>query len=355
MDKRKMLESVFKAHKIDAEVIDVVRGPSITQYQVKPGYGVRIKTIVALENDIALAMAAKDIRIEAPIPGKSAIGIEIPNEKADPVYLSDLSKKVAEHPLIFPIGVDFYGNPIYGDLRKMPHLLVAGSTGSGKSVCINGIISSIISKASPEDVQLILIDPKKVEFVPYNGIPHLLQPVVTKPLEAAKALGNLVKVMLDRYKELADKNVRNIQSYNLIKNIIKMPYIVVIIDEMADLMMTAPDDIETYVTRITQLARAAGIHLIVATQRPSVNVITGIIKANIPSRIAFAVASGTDSKVILDTIGAERLLGAGDMLYLPVGESKPIRVQGAFVSDEEVNKYVEYAKLNTKLMKLNVV
>jgi S-DNA-T family DNA segregation ATPase FtsK/SpoIIIE len=355
MNKKAILESVFAAHKVDATVIDIVRGPSITQYQVKPGYGVRIKQITALENDIAMAMAAKDIRIEAPIPGKSAIGIEIPNEKCDPVYLSELSKKNTEHPLIFPLGVDFYGNAVYGDLRKMPHLLVAGATGSGKSVCINGIICSIITKASPESVKLLLIDPKKVEFVPYNGVPHLLQPVITKPVEAAKILASLVVTMKKRYEELANKKVRNIQSYNAIEGIKKMPYIVTIIDEMADLMMTAPDDVETSVARITQLARAAGIHLIIATQRPSVNVITGIIKANIPSRIAFAVSSGTDSRVILDTIGAEKLLGAGDMLYLPVGEPKPVRVQGAFVSDEEVNNYVESAKIHLKLTELNVI
>ncbi|MNY85780.1 DNA translocase FtsK [compost metagenome] len=340
MDKSQVLQSVFEVHKVDASVIEVVKGPSITQYQVRPGYGVRIKQITALENDIALAMAARDIRIEAPIPGKSAIGIEIPNEKTELVSLVDLLSNQQTSPLVFPIGKDVYGEPVYGDLAKMPHLLVAGSTGSGKSVCINGLISSIVSKTTKEQVRFVMIDPKKVELTPFNGIPHLLMPVVTDSAQAVKVLASCVAEMARRYKVFAKHKVRNIIGYNSLPDVEPIPYIVMIVDELADLMLVAGKEIEEHIARITQLARAAGMHLVVATQRPSVKVITGVIKANIPTRIAFSVASGIDSRVIIDVIGAEKLLGAGDMLYLAPGMPKPIRVQGAFVSDNEMNTLI---------------
>ncbi len=344
---------------VQAKLLAIHRGPTVTRYEIQPEIGVKVSRIVNLADDIALALAAKDIRIEAPIPGKSAVGIEVPNAEVALVGLRDVldspSYQQAPSKLSIALGKDISGEPIVADLAKMPHLLVAGATGSGKSVCINGIITSLLYKARPDEVKLMMIDPKMVELNVYNGIPHLLTPVVTDPRKAAVALKKVVTEMEKRYELFAKNGARDIERYNQIVaeqndggSLMPLPYIVVIVDELADLMMVAPADVEDAICRLAQMARAAGIHLIIATQRPSVDVITGVIKANIPSRIAFAVSSQADSRTILDMGGADKLLGRGDMLYLPVGASKPIRVQGAFLSDEEVELVVKYVKSQQK-------
>ncbi|MFS0879757.1 DNA translocase FtsK [Metabacillus niabensis] len=349
------LEKTFQSFGVKAKVTQVHLGPAVTKYEVYPDVGVKVSKIVNLSDDLALALAAKDIRIEAPIPGKSAVGIEVPNSEVAMVSLREvLESKANDRPdakLLIGLGRDISGDAILAELNKMPHLLVAGSTGSGKSVCINGIITSILMRAKPHEVKLMMIDPKMVELTVYNGVPHLLAPVVTDPKKASQALKKVVNEMERRYEHFSHTGTRNIEGYNEIirRNNLEsetkqpeLPYIVVIVDELADLMMVASSDVEDSITRLSQMARAAGIHLIIATQRPSVDVITGVIKANIPSRIAFSVSSQTDSRTILDMGGAEKLLGRGDMLFLPVGASKPVRVQGAFLSDEEVEKTVDF-------------
>lgn len=359
LEQGRVLEETLHNFGVSAKVSKIRIGPAVTQFEVQPDIGVKVSRIINLQNDIALSLAAKDIRIEAPIPGKSAVGIEVPNSVISMVTLREVMKrKASDNVLEVGLGKDISGTPIMAELNKMPHLLVAGSTGSGKSVCINGIIVSILLNAKPHEVKLMMIDPKMVELNVYNGIPHLLSPVVTNPQKAADALNRIVNEMERRYDLFSATHTKNISSYNkyLEKNaenpekVTKMPYIVVIIDELADLMMVASKDVEASITRIAQMARAAGIHLIIATQRPSVDVITGIIKANIPSRIAFAVSSQTDSRTIIDSGGAEKLLGKGDMLFLPSGRSKPLRVQGAFLSDEEVLEVVDFV---TSQMKAN--
>lgn len=357
--KGKLLETTLKNFGVDAKVTQIKIGPAVTQYEVQPAQGVKVSRIVNLHNDIALALAAKDIRIEAPIPGKSAVGIEVPNQKVALVTLKEVldEKFPAKNKLEVALGRDISGEPITAELNKMPHLLVAGSTGSGKSVCINGIITSILLNAKPHEVKLMMIDPKMVELNVYNGIPHLLTPVVTNPHKAAQALEKVVSEMERRYDLFQHSGTRNIEGYNdfitrknkeLEEKEALLPYIVVIVDELADLMMVAGKDVETAITRITQMARAAGIHLIIATQRPSVDVITGLIKNNIPSRIAFAVSSQTDSRTIIDSGGAEKLLGKGDMLFIKNGGSTRTRVQGAFLSDNEVQKIVDYVVAQQK-------
>ncbi len=340
-----VLEQTLADFKVRAKVIAVTRGPSVTRFELEPAAGVKVSSVVNLADDIALKLAAPGVRIEAPIPGKAAIGIEVPNIKNDPVNFREVVDndvvRAQESKLCIGLGKDISGNIIPADLSKMPHLLVAGSTGSGKSVCINTIIAGLLYKAHPDDVKLILVDPKVVELSNYNGIPHLLVPVVTDAKKAASALHWAVAEMERRYKAFADNHVREIKSYNE-QAVEKMPYIVIIIDELSDLMMVAKVDVEDAILRLAQKARAAGIHLILATQRPSVDVITGIVKANIPSRIAFAVSSQTDSRTILDMGGAEKLLGKGDMLFYPIGYNKPVRVQGAFVSDGELNRIVDF-------------
>ncbi len=349
------LEKTLKSFGVEAKVEDVSIGPAITRYELKPAEGVSCKKIANLTDDIALNLAAQSIRIEAPIPGKQAVGIEIPNQTTEMVHLRDVidSEEFANSnsKLSVGLGKDISGARVVTDLSKMPHLLVAGATGSGKSVCINTIIASIIYKAKPSEVKLLMIDPKVVELSVYNGIPHLLIPVVTDPKKAAGALAWAVQEMEDRYAKFAQRGVRNIKGYNQeLENegeetrALKMPEIVIIVDELADLMMAASKDVEESIARIAQKARAAGMYLVIATQRPSVDVITGLIKANIPSRIAFAVSSGVDSKTILDMVGAEKLLGKGDMLFFPAGVPKPTRIQGAFVSDKEVEKIVDFLK-----------
>lgn len=343
MGNARKLETTLESFGVKAKVVEVVRGPSVTRYEIQPDVGVKVSRIVSLTDDIALALAAKDIRMEAPIPGKSAIGIEVPNTEVSLVTLREVMETPAfqdsKAKLSVAFGRDISGTPIVADLAKMPHLLVAGATGSGKSVCINGIITSILYKARPDEVKFLMVDPKMVELNVYNGIPHLLSPVVTDPRRASLALKKVVKEMENRYELFAKSGTRNIEGYNalLVKDKQKpLPFIVVIVDELADLMMVAANDVEDAICRIAQMARAAGIHLIIATQRPSVDVITGVIKANIPSRIAFGVSSQIDSRTILDGAGAEKLLGRGDMLFVPVGSNKPTRVQGAFLSDAEV-------------------
>jgi len=349
------LEKTFQSFGVKAKVTQVHLGPAVTKYEVYPDVGVKVSKIVNLSDDLALALAAKDIRIEAPIPGKSAVGIEVPNSEVAMVSLREvIESRLNDHTsgkLLIGLGRDITGEAVLAELNKMPHLLVAGATGSGKSVCINGIITSILMRAKPHEVKMMMIDPKMVELNVYNGIPHLLAPVVTDPKKASQALKKVVSEMERRYELFSHTGTRNIEGYNeyIRKQNVKkdekqpeLPYIVVIVDELADLMMVASGDVEDSITRLSQMARAAGIHLIIATQRPSVDVITGVIKANIPSRIAFSVSSQTDSRTILDMGGAEKLLGKGDMLFLPVGASKPIRVQGAFLSDEEVEKVVEF-------------
>ncbi|MGA9172879.1 MAG: DNA translocase FtsK [Thermoactinomyces sp.] len=346
------LTETLESFGVKAKVIGIHRGPTVTRYEIQPEIGVKVSRIVNLADDIALALAAKDIRIEAPIPGKSAVGIEVPNQEVSLVGLRDIleSPDYRDHPskLSIALGRDIYGKPIVDNLARMPHLLVAGATGSGKSVCINGIITSLLYKARPDEVKLMMIDPKMVELNVYNGIPHLLVPVVTDPRKAAIALKKVVAEMEKRYEMFAKHGARDIERFNQMaaenkeKGVEPLPYIVVIVDELADLMMVAPSDVEDAICRLAQMARAAGIHLIIATQRPSVDVITGVIKANIPSRIAFAVSSQADSRTILDMGGADKLLGRGDMLYLPIGASKPIRVQGAFLSDDEVEAVARF-------------
>ncbi|WP_018132496.1 FtsK/SpoIIIE family DNA translocase [Effusibacillus pohliae] len=345
------LQETLASFGVQVKVTEAHRGPTVTRYEIQPAVGVKVSRIVNLADDLALALAAKDIRIEAPIPGKAAVGIEVPNREVAIVTLREVIEstefQTAPSKLSIALGRDISGAPIVGNLAKMPHLLVAGATGSGKSVCINGIITSLLYKAKPSEVKFIMIDPKMVELNVYNGIPHLLAPVVTDPRRAAYALKKVVQEMEHRYELFAKEGTRNLEGYNVImleRAQQPLPYIVVIIDELADLMMVAPGDVEDAICRLAQMARAAGIHLILATQRPSVDVITGVIKANIPSRIAFAVSSQMDSRTILDMGGAEKLLGRGDMLYLPVGESKPIRLQGAFLSEAEVERLVSYAK-----------
>lgn len=342
-----LLEKTLSDFGVEAKVNQVTVGPTITRYEIQPSPGVKVSKIVNLTDDIALSLAAKSIRIEAPIPGKSAIGIEVPNEEAQMVGLRDVIEsdefKKFDSPLAMALGKDISGKPIIGDIGKMPHLLIAGSTGSGKSVCVNTLINSILYKAKPDEVKFLLIDPKVVELASYNGIPHLLIPVVTDPKKAANALNWAVVEMNRRYKLFADTQVKDITSYNE-KAEEKLPKIVIIIDELADLMMASANDVEDYICRLAQMARAAGMHLIVATQRPSVDVITGVIKANIPSRIAFAVSSQTDSRTILDMGGAEKLLGKGDMLFYPLGAAKPVRLQGAFISENESEKIIDYVK-----------
>ena len=352
----RILERTFASFGVDAKVMpNPMLGPAVTKYEIQPAIGVKVSKIVNLSDDIALALAAKDIRIEAPIPGKPYVGIEVPNNQTSFVSFSDVIQSALQSPkpLDVPLGRDISGNVRLCDITKMPHMLIAGSTGSGKSVCINGIITSILMKTKPHEVKLMMIDPKMVELNVYNGIPHLLTPVVTNPRKAAQALQKVVAEMEKRYELFASMGMRNIDGYNSHveqynretgENNPTLPYIVVIVDELADLMMVASNEVEDAIIRLAQMARAAGIHMILATQRPSVDVITGIIKANVPSRIAFAVSSGTDSRTIIDANGAEKLLGRGDMLYMPMGENKPIRVQGAFLTDEEVERIVDFVK-----------
>lgn len=346
------LEATLESFGVRAKVLEVVRGPAVTRYEIQPDVGVKVSRIVSLTDDIALALAAKDIRMEAPIPGKAAIGIEVPNLEVSIVTMREVMETSAfqesSSRLSVVLGRDISGQPIVGNLARMPHLLVAGATGSGKSVCINGIITSILYKAKPNEVKFLMIDPKMVELNVYNGIPHLLAPVVTDPRRASLALKKVVVEMEKRYELFSKSGTRNIEGYNAMLTesgtAVPLPYYVVIVDELADLMMVAANDVEDSITRLAQMARAAGIHLIIATQRPSVDVITGVIKANIPSRIAFGVSSQVDSRTILDMVGAEKLLGRGDMLYLPVGASKPVRIQGAFLSDQEVEHVVGFVR-----------
>lgn len=350
LNNAKVLEKVLNDFGVKAKVVQVNMGPTITRYELQPSPGVKVSKILNLTDDIALNLASSGVRIEAPIPGKAAIGIEVPNRDISNVFIRELLEsdcfKNFPSNLSFAVGKDIAGEILVTDLAKMPHLLIAGATGSGKSVCINSLITSILYKSTPDEVRLILIDPKVVELSVYNGIPHLLIPVVTDPHKASGALNWAVQEMNERYKKFSEVGVRDITRYNeLVKiqdeGIYKLPQILVIIDELADLMLVSPHEVEDNICRLAQMARAAGIHLVVATQRPSVDIITGVIKANIPSRIAFAVSSQTDSRTILDVGGAEKLLGKGDMLFYPVGQSKPMRVQGAFISDKEVEKIVE--------------
>ena len=346
------LVDTLESFGVRTRVLDISRGPSVTRYEVQPMAGVKISRITSLADDIALNLAVADVRMEAPIPGKPAVGIEVPNHKKTPVYIRSVFESQSflrmTSPLGIALGKDIAGVAQVADLCKMPHLLIAGSTGSGKSVCVNSIIMSLLFRSSPEDVKLLLIDPKVVELAEYNGIPHLLMPVVTEPKKAAGALGSAVQEMERRYRLFAENNVRDIKSFNKLAaerpDLEKMPYIAIIIDELADLMMVVGKDVEDSICRIAQKARAAGMHLIVATQRPSVDVITGLIKANIPSRIAFAVSSQVDSRTILDGSGAEKLLGMGDMLFMPVGAPKPTRIQGTFVRDEEISRVLDFIK-----------
>ena len=351
--KARKLEETLRNFHVDARVVQVTQGPTVTRYEIQPAVGVKVNSIVRLADDIALNLEAKSIRIEAPIPGKAAVGIEVENDNVTMVRLREIIDsdefRNSKSKITFAVGRDISGKAIVADLKAMPHLLIAGSTGSGKSVCINGIITSLLYKANPDEVKLILVDPKVVELGNYNGIPHLLIPVVTDPSKAAAALNWAVAEMTDRYKKFAEEGVRDLESYNEYVKANEEPekamaQVVIIIDELADLMMAAPSQIEESICRLAQMARAAGMHLIVATQRPSVDVITGVIKANIPSRIAFAVSSQVDSRTILDMQGAEKLVGKGDMLFNPMGMGKPIRVQGAFVSDSEVHKVIDFVK-----------
>ena len=357
VDKGELLIQALRNFDIEAQLKDYHIGPSVTKFEIKPNANVKVSRILNLADDIKMQLAVRDVRIEAPIPGYNAVGVEVPNQKAIPVKMRELIHNISEkdqaEPLLIILGKDLMGNTVTCRLDKMPHLLIAGATGSGKSVCMNSIITSLLMRTRPEDVKLLLVDPKKVEFTPYQSIPHLIGPVINDPAQASNALKVIVKIMEDRYDMFSKAGVRNIQGFNAkVENEPapadgspkpeKMPYIVVIVDEMADLMLVAGKEVEASVQRITQLARAAGIHLIIATQRPSVDVITGVIKSNIPSRIAFAVSSGIDSRTILDHVGAERLLGNGDMLYMPIGSSNAIRVQGVFVTDDEVQRIAKF-------------
>ncbi|MBQ9327751.1 MAG: DNA translocase FtsK [Solobacterium sp.] len=357
-EKGELLIQALRNFDIEARLIDTHIGPSVTKFEIRPDANVKVSRILGLADDIKMQLAVRDVRIEAPIPGHNAVGVEIPNQKATPVKMKELFQTLPEadkeQPLVIVLGKDLLGNTVTCRLDKMPHLLIAGATGSGKSVCMNSIITSILMRTKPDEVKLLLVDPKKVEFTPYQRIPHLIGPVINDPSQASNALKVIVKIMDERYDAFAKAGVRNIQGFNTaVANMPatnedgspapkKMPYIVVIVDEMADLMNVAGKDVESSIQRITQLARAAGIHLIIATQRPSTDVITGVIKANIPSRIAFAVSSGIDSRTILDHVGAERLLGNGDMLYMPIGVSNPTRVQGVFITDDEVKRITDY-------------
>lgn len=357
------LVDTLKSFGVETRIVNICRGPSVTRYELQPSAGVKISKITNLTDDISLNLAAGGVRIEAPIPNKAAVGIEVPNKTKDMVSLREIvsSEEFSRSKsfLSFALGKDIAGNVKVADISRMPHILIAGATGSGKSVCINSIIVSLLYKSSPENVKLLMIDPKVVELGVYNGIPHLLVPVVTDPKKAAGALGWAVTEMLNRYKIFAETGVRDLKSYNkFVKSgkvnsegepYLHMPQIVIIIDELADLMMVASREVEDYVCRLAQMARAAGMHLVIATQRPSVDVITGVIKANIPSRIAFTVSSQVDSRTIIDSAGAEKLLGKGDMLYCPMDQQKPVRVQGCFVSDEEVEKVVEFIKSNEQV------
>ncbi len=347
LENARRLEKTLRDFGVDANINQVTVGPTITRYEIQPSPGVKVSKIVNLTDDIALSLAAKSIRMEAPIPGKSAIGIEVPNDESQMVSIREIIDsdefKNFKSPLVMGLGKDVAGRIIVGDIGKMPHLLIAGSTGSGKSVCVNTLITSIMYKAKPDEVKLMLIDPKVVELANYNGIPHLLVPVVTDAKKAANALGWAVSEMNRRYKLFAENQVKDISSYNE-KSDDPLPKIVIIIDELADLMMVSANDVEDHICRLAQMARAAGMHLIVATQRPSVDVITGVIKANIPSRIAFAVSSQTDSRTIIDMGGAEKLLGKGDMLFYPLGAAKPVRLQGAFISEAESENIIDYVK-----------
>ena len=355
------LQETLKSFGVNVTITNISIGPAVTRYELQPEIGVKVSKIVSLTNDIKMRLAAADIRIEAPIPGKSAVGIEVPNKHGATVYLGDVLGSTefqgAKAKLAFGVGKDIAGKTIVTDIAKMPHLLIAGATGSGKSVCINTLIMSLLFKYKPEDVRMIMVDPKVVELSVYNGIPHLLIPVVTDPKKAASALNWAVAEMTDRYKKFAESGSRDLKGYNekimAVRNDPeipedqkpeKLPQIVIIIDELADLMMVSSQEVEDAICRIAQLARAAGMHLVIATQRPTVDVITGLIKANVPSRIAFAVSSGTDSRTIIDMNGAEKLLGKGDMLFFPQGIPKPVRVQGAFVSDQEVSDVVDFIK-----------
>ena len=357
MENSNILEETLRSFRIEAKVVEVSVGPTVTRYDISPGPGVKVSSIANLSNDLALSLAAQGIRIEAPIPGKAAVGIEIPNKEPQGVFLREIieNERFESFPskLAFAVGKDIAGNPVVADVADMPHLLIAGATGAGKSVCINTLIASLLYKARPDEVKLLMIDPKVVELSVYNGIPHLLIPVVTDPKKASGALNWAVQEMESRYNAFAETGCRDLKGYN--RHLEEadeqtLPQIVIIIDELADLMMTCKGEVEEAICRLAQKARAAGIHLIVATQRPSVDVITGLIKANIPSRLAFAVSSGTDSRTVLDMHGAEKLLGRGDMLFLPRGQSKPIRVQGGFISDKEVEQLVAFLKAQAPII-----
>ena len=347
-DLAKQLEQTLTSFGVEAKVTRWEQGPVVTRFEVQPAPGVRVQKISSLTNDIALALAAPSVRIEAPIPGKSAVGIEVPNQKTALVHIkeilaSDEYQRTAG-PLVVPVGKDIAGHPILADLAEMPHLLIAGATGSGKSVTLNAIIAGLLFRCTPVDVRLLMIDPKRVEFTNYNNVPHLLIPVVTNPRAAAGALREMLREMEQRFERFAATGTRNIQAYNQLTDVERLPYLVIIVDELADLMMVAPADFEDVICRLAQMTRATGIHMVVATQRPSVDVITGLIKANIPSRIAFAVSSQVDSRTILDMPGAEKLLGKGDMLYLPMGAARPTRAQGAFIADSEIQALAAWWK-----------
>ena len=349
-DQKAILNNTLRSFHVGAKVVDVSVGPTVTRFELSPDMGVKVSKITNLTDDLKLSLAAKEIRIEAPIPGKHTIGIEVPNKISRPVYLRDIIDQPsfidANSPLTAALGLDITGKPIMTDIKKMPHGLIAGATGSGKSVCINTFIISLLYKARPEEVKLLLIDPKMVELSPYNGIPHLISPVITDVKAATQALKWAVDEMERRYELFAHSGVRDISKFNEKCEMQeqKLPYIVIIIDELADLMMMAPADVEEAIARIAQKARACGIHLLIATQRPSVDVITGLIKANVPTRIAFSVSSQIDSRTIIDISGAERLLGKGDMLFVANGTAKPVRIQGAFITDEEIEKVVDHVR-----------
>ncbi|HEU5299366.1 MAG TPA: DNA translocase FtsK, partial [bacterium] len=348
----RLLEQTLASFGVETKVTRWEQGPVVTRFEVQPAPGVRVQKISSLTNDIALALAAPSVRIEAPIPGKSAVGIELPNQKTALVHIKEILESEEYRrqttPLSVALGKDIAGHPILGDLAEMPHVLIAGATGSGKSVMLNAIIAGLLFRCTPLDVRLLMIDPKRVEFTHYNNVPHLLAPVVTNPRAASGALKEMLREMEGRFERFAGAGVRNIQAYNQIPDGERLPFIVIIVDELADLMMIAPADFEDVICRLAQMTRATGIHMVVATQRPSVDVITGLIKANIPSRVAFAVSSQVDSRTILDMPGAEKLLGKGDMLYMPIGAARPVRAQGAFIADSEIQALVTWWKAQGK-------